>query len=235
MRSILRVASVAGLGLVIGGWSGSASATPVKGGVTQTVLENGKAATLLSPAGVSVSLLGTAVSSGSDIGLPVTGGDVDLAALEGEILHAGSGVALAKGGNIVRLADFRIDLTNLLVIATVSGIAGGFVLDPAPIQLFDLTVCNFSGATDPCVTDHDSIRLDGYGARLTSNTATLLGSALGLDAATTAALDDRHLAIARLDIALVPEPGTGLLVATGVLGLAASRRRRANQRNFAPV
>ena len=228
MRSILRVTSVAALGLLLGGWSDSASATPVKGGVTETVLENGEAATLLGPAGVAVSLLGTAVARGSDIGLPVTGGDVDVAFLEGEILHAGSGVELARGGSIVRLTDFRIDLTNLLVIATVSGIAGGFVLDPAPIQLFDLTVCNFSGATDPCVTDHDSILLDGYGARLTFNAATLVGSALDLDAATTAALDDRHLAIAHLDIAFVPESGAGVLGMTAVLGLAAIRRRRAN-------
>jgi hypothetical protein len=69
MRSILRVTSVAALGMVLGGWPDSASATPVKGGVTETVLGNGEAATLLGPAGVSVSLLGTAVPSGSAIGL----------------------------------------------------------------------------------------------------------------------------------------------------------------------
>lgn len=231
MRSaqMLRAAVAAGFLFGMGGMAaGTASAIPVVGGgVTSTILELGKASTVLSGAGVGITLTGSASPYGPDVAFPVTGGDVDLAFLEGEILHDGSGVDLSNGGNTVKLSNLVVDLTNLLIRGDVEILIGGVSQGAAaPTALFDLTICNFSGALDPCVTDSDSIRLDGYGARLTAGATAALASALGLDATQEAALDDRHLVIARLDIALVPEPGTALLLAAGLVGLATARGRK---------
>jgi len=228
MRSarMLRAAVAAGFLFGIGTMAGTASATPLLGGVTSTVLELAQSAKVLAGAGVGITLTGTAAPNGPDFAFPVTGGDVDLSFLEGEIEHQGSGVDLSLGTNTVKLSNFVVDLTNLLIRGDVEVVLNGVSQGPAAsTALFDLTICNFSGALDPCVTDTSSIRLDGYGARLTAGATAALASALGLSAGQADLLDDRHLVIARLDVAFVPEPGTALLLAAGIVGLATARKR----------
>jgi len=183
-----------------------------------TRIEAGYAALTLLDAGITFGITGSATVDGSQIVLPITGGDVDFAFLEGNVLHAGSGLSLSSGGTTIEIGDFDIDLTNLLVTGSFDGVPGS--------ELFEVTVCPFAAGFDPCTELDGSVRIDGWGLRLTAEAALALGEAFDLSDEQLEALTASHLFIADIDLRPVPEPGSAVLGAAGLAALAALRRRR---------
>jgi MYXO-CTERM domain-containing protein len=230
MRSILRFGAAAAVLTWVAFGAGTAMAVGIQPNMTSTTLEAGRASLLLT--GLVVGPTGTGgQNSLGEITLPVTGGDIDFTFLTGTIEHAGSGIAVSSATSVVQLDNLVFDLTNFQVLADLTITpTGGQAQTTLSYHLFDLEICQFAAGVDPCITAANTTRLDGWGLRLTYDASTDTGSAkdlavaLGLPGA-AAALAADHLAIARLNVVPVPEPGSALLALVGLAGLAARRAR----------
>jgi hypothetical protein len=177
--------------------------------------------------------------------LPVVGGDLHFPLLVGTI-ELGDSIQLSRnveappfmgnqGGSFLggaTLENLVIDLTALTVAADVhTGLVafsggsihfGRFAVDDYPdLPLFDLRLCVLSTGTDPCFDSDGSLLLNGFGMAYTDAFAAVLEEWVGGGFAQGGGT----FGVAYLDVRPVPEPGTALLVGTG-LALAALARRR---------
>lgn len=200
-----------GLALVLGLGAGNARALPLVGDQTIVLLTS---AGLLESVGIAVAPSGTAVVALDVVGrpeavFPITGGD--LTGLAGTIEHDGSGLVLSQGSTELPLSNFLIDTTQLLLF-------GDTPLGNVP--LFDIGLCtNLAGTEGQCIDGDGSVLLDGFKLSLTSAAAGALSQVFGLPD-----LTGTQIGVAYIDARAVPEPGTALLVASGLAALA--RRRR---------
>lgn len=219
-----------GLGAVIASTllAGAAHAAPIAILGDDTTLEAAYGANALISAGASVSPLGSATTNAlGELILPITGGSMDLAFLDGTLEHLGSGFEISRAGSSVIYQNLFVDLTNLQVFADVTEAPGGVAGPTAVGQLiFDISICSFSAGFDPCRELDGSYRLDPWGFRFTAGAADQLGQTIGLAAAHVDRLKAQHVVLAELDLRPVPEPGTALLLGAGALGLALAGRRR---------
>lgn len=194
-----------------------AAATPVAG--DQTALD------LTQPllAGPAVTALGGASVDGiGRVVLPITGGDVGIPLVDGQIEHSGSGFALTQGLASVSFLDLLVDLDFSRVLGTlVLDVGSGPDQIFSDVVLFDARACLLSTGSDPCTDDDGSIRLNGFGLDLVGLTADVLNDAFfGGEAAL---LEGDLVAIADIDLRLVPEPGAAALLLAAAGALLAAR------------
>ena len=97
------------------------AATPVTGGKTLLVLDDGTAAAL-SNAGVGIRATGPAIgpAGSTAFAFPIVGGEVNKRQLSGRIVHSG-GLALNAGGTRLVVKRFVINLDRGLLTAKVAG------------------------------------------------------------------------------------------------------------------
>lgn len=205
------------LGLVVNG--GQARAIPIIGDQTSVLLTSLQT---LTDAGVTASALGAATIANDEVGrptavLPITGGD--LSPPNGTIEHDGAGLQLSGNGTTVSAENLVIDINALTVTADVT-------VDADPVQtglsIFDLSPCiDLIGSGDQCLDGDGSILFNGYKIMLNENSAALADQ-LGLGSELLGA----QFGVAYIDVRLIPEPSTALLVALGLAGAAGARRRR---------
>jgi len=209
------------LGLALGLAAPAARALPLSGDQTRVDLTSGPA---LSAQGIGLLPLGSAsLNAIGELVLPISGGDVSIPLLEGQVQHLGAGFALDQGATEVRLEDLVYDLTLSRVSGTLSWNA-----TPAPVvlpglSLFDLRVCLVSTAVDPCLDSDASLLLNGFGMKWTDAAATVLADAFGPAGGALAAA--APFGVSLVDLRFVPEPATALLLAAGLAGLGLARRR----------
>jgi hypothetical protein len=162
---------------------------------------------------------------------PITGGGVN--SVTGDVLieHGDSGLALSTAGpaNVVALEDFEIFLDGspsggLLgqLFARVS-VNGGTPLENVPI--FDVTECGL-GVEPACIDSDDSRILNGLRLGLTEGAASLLNEVFLTDAFA----GGTQVGVARVDVRVVPEPGTLILTSLGLVGLGLASRRQPRAR-----
>ncbi len=193
----------------------------------------------LTDAGIDVAPLGDAVI-GNDIvddqdrgeprklaAFPITGGGINTLTGDVVIEHDDSGLQLSTDDPpaIVSLEDFEILLDGAAqdgvlgtLFAQVS-VNGGQATPNVPI--FEITQCGL-GASPACVDSDASIILNGLRLGLTGAAASLLNEVFLTDAFS----EGGQVGIARVDVRVVPEPGTLLLTSLGLVGLAWSGRSR---------
>ncbi len=127
---------------------------------------------------------------------------------------------LAAGGSIAVM-----DLEDFSAFVTISGLSGGVAV---PVSWNFASYSVLGNNVEPPIWDPQTQTLSGPGgfsnpAGFPNNFA-LLTSDRQLDEVVLTISVNEGVGFG---VAQVPEPGTGLLVTTGALGLAASRRRRA--------
>jgi hypothetical protein len=214
------VPAAAALSLVV--LAGSARALPLIGDQTLVLLT---AKPALDAAGIVVgavpgSLLGQDLAGRTEALFPITGGDLSL---QGGTIEHGGGLLLSDGTHTLGLRNFVIDLVSARLFADVA--RNGSPL--GTVALFDVGDC--SSLVGRCFDGDGSLLLDGYRLGLTEAGAAALADAFGTSFAAGA-----QVGVARLDVRLVPEPSTALLLALGVAGAAGvGRRRRAAARRAA--
>jgi hypothetical protein len=203
---------VGAIALVLGVGGGTARALPLVGDQTIVLLTS---AGLLSSVGISVAPTGSAavaldIAGRPEALFPITGGDV--VGLTGTIEHDGSGLVLAQGGTELPLGNFLIDTTQLLLF-------GDTPLGNVP--LFDIGLCtNLAGTAGECIDGDGSVLLDGFKLSLTQTAAGALTQVFGLPD-----LTGTQIGVARIDVRVVPEPGTLALVGLGLAAVAARGRK----------
>ena len=143
---------------------------------------------------------------------PVTAFDPD----QQQVFHDGSSLTLSAGGSFVEFADFIVDLDALEILADVTYTGGS--TDEAVVFL--LEDCTTMGA---CVGLDGSITSYGLELSLSGNAAGVIESVLGVEE------DLEGAPIGVANMTLIPEPGTLLLMGSGLLGLGASGRRRSRR------
>jgi hypothetical protein len=171
-------------------------------------------------AAIPTAVLGTDLAGRTEALFPITGGD--LSGLSGTIEHDGSGLLLSDGSTGVALENFLIDMNTLQLLAdvTVDGTPSG------NLALFDVSDClSFLGGPGQCLDGDGSVIVDGFKLSLTSGAAAALTSAFGLPDLTGA-----QFGVADVDVRLIPEPSTALLLGLGLAAGAARLRQRGGRR-----
>jgi hypothetical protein len=222
-------AAVALLWLLAG--AGTARALPerereVAGGLTGLLLTGESA--LDSAFGIGVDPSGFRNDSEivlGDVAYPVTGGSFDLVDLSGTVEHLGSLLTFEAPSADLQLRDLLLDGTELRLLADVEVFPSGAPSDPrGVVPFFELRLCAFAGAIDPCLAeDGETVLLAGFGVRVTPEGAAILSDALGAPAA---GLEGFDLGVAQVALRFVPEPGTALLLPLALAAFAARARRR---------
>jgi hypothetical protein len=203
------------LGLLVSG--GTAQAIPIIGDQTSVLLTSIQT---LTDAGVAVSALGSAQLTQDEVGrdtavLPITGGDFSPPSIT--IEHGDAGLQLSGGGTTVAADNLVIDIEALTLSGDVS-VDGG---DPTTGAIFNLDPCiDLIGSDAQCIDGDGSILFNGYKLTLTEEAAALAES-LGL----TGDLVGAQFGVAYIDVRLVPEPSTAVLIGLGLVAAAAGRRR----------
>ena len=192
----------------------AAQALPVVDGETRVVVTADLAGLGLTP-----SLLGTAnlVSAAPlTVSFPITGGELDLDTLVGQIRHDGSGLSLEAGGNTISFTNFIIDTTNPLVTADYL-FNGNLVANGGSLFSFDLSSVTIAELTDLAAPALALFFTDASASFLTEvfGAPDLTGAQFGLVAIGPV-----------LGLVEVPAPTAFALFGLSALGLAAARRRR---------
>ncbi len=107
-RTVQGVLALVAVAVLVGLAPGRAQAAPLSSGTTTLALKKGVAKALAS-AGVAVKPIKPAKAGKAGIAFPVTGGDLDTAALRGSIRHSG-GLRLSSAGGALALRKFTIQL-----------------------------------------------------------------------------------------------------------------------------
>lgn len=211
-----------------------AQATPITGGQTSIEITGGAGELALGTLGTaSFDLLGNVL-------LPVTGGDVDLAALTGTIEHDGSGISVSSMTqgvvSSVNAENFVIDLTNGVLTADLSFYSGGMLSGQSnDVTLFDVRSCQQSAASDPCLSGGATV-LSGFGLRFADGAPDTIANFLFANASAGDAefianeLTGLDFGIANTRIELVPEPGAAAMLFFGLGGLFVAGRKRSPTR-----
>jgi hypothetical protein len=151
---------------------------PITGGTTQIALDSGFAAELR-VLKVTPSADGRASLQGTTLSLPITGGSLLLypgGVVEGNVLHAGAGLALRGSGKTVRLTDLVI-VPGEKPYVTGNIVAGGATASRG-VVLFDLD----SAAMHSAVTSGGQTVFGKVNVTLAPGAATLLNQQLGTTA-----------------------------------------------------
>lgn len=219
--------------------AGSAQAIAIFSGDQTTLLVTSYFA--LTDAGFTVAPLGDAVI-GDDVAIdqntgeprklaafPITGGGINTVTGDVLIEHDASGLLLSTD-----VPDASVALENFQILLDGSpedGLLGQLFAQvtvnggtPTPnVPIFDITMCGLN-IEPACLDSDDSRILSGLRLGLTEDAALLLGDVFMTDAFEAGT----QVGIARVDVRVVPEPGTLLLTAMGLIGLghAGSRRLR---------
>jgi hypothetical protein len=170
----------------------------------------------LASAGITPSLLGNAsiaAPSPLTLNFPVTGGSLT----EGIIRHDNSGVRLTAGTNFVDIGDFKIDLNQQVIMATVQG-NGGAVLTEVPVFSFNLSSVT---APDPFVLSNPSLALF-----FTATASSALNTILALGLSDPLALAGVEFGRAATSASEVPLPAAAWLFLAGLGGLAMRARKK---------
>jgi hypothetical protein len=110
-------------GLKVGTVSAKISVGDVVVGAGMTTLTPASEITAaLNAVGVTLSPSGTATTTATGFGFPVTGGKVNPRTFAGTILHAGSGITASRGAASLTLSDFAISIN---AAPTLSALVGG--------------------------------------------------------------------------------------------------------------
>lgn len=214
-----RVLAPIGAAALLLGLAGGAQAIPIIGDQTSVLLTSEET---LTGAGVTVSALGSASITEDEVGrttavLPITGGD--FSPPSGTIEHGDAGLQLSGGGTTVSAQNLVIDIETLTLTGDVT------VDDEDPIlgaSIFDLDPCiDLIGSDAQCLDGDGSILFNGYKLSLTEDAAAL-AEQLGLGTG----LSGQQFGVAYIDVRLVPEPSTAVLIGLGLVAAAAGRRRQ---------
>lgn len=211
MHLLFKAAAAA---LMCGGMAGGAHAVAVVGGTTAIRVTADLAGLGLTAGLTGGATLDTSIPEIARILIPITGGSLDPATLAGTIEHAGSGVTLTAGGDVLGLSNFVIDTTASLIRGDVSanGASIGADLPLFSFSLAGLTPEQITNTLNPPIplflTDRSAAALT-----LLFGAPNLAGQRFGL-AATAPVL------------AVVPEPTTWamLIAGFGMVGIAMRRR-----------
>src|SRR4051812_11148232 len=164
-RSIL--SAVAAFGALVGCIAlasvASAASTPVTGGSTSLALKKGFSKKLKSN-DVKVVKSGSAKVKGGTIQLAISGGEVDSAAGQGSIRHAG-GFKLKSPAAAVSITEVEIDLSGGAIVANVGGTT-------MPLGTLKSVASTSNSPTNANVSAN---------VKLTSKSAKAINGALGLD------------------------------------------------------
>lgn len=214
-----RILAPIGAAALLLGLGGAAHAIPIIGDHTSVLLTSQQ---ILTDAGVTVSALGSASITTDEVGrptavLPISGGD--FSPPSGTIEHGDAGLQLSGNGVTVSADNLVIDIQALTLSGDVS-VDGGEPIAGAAI--FDLDPCmDLIGTENFCSDGDGGILFNGYKLMLTEDAAAL-ASQLGLGDELTG----QQFGVAYIDVRLVPEPSTAILLGLGLAAAAAGRRRQ---------
>ncbi len=192
----------------------------------------------LTDAGFTVAPLGSAVV-GDDVAkdvildvprvlaaFPITGGGINTMTGDVIVEHDGSGLELSTDTP----ASVALENFEILLDATASGNVLGTLFGDVTINggdpivgadIFTLTGCGL-GLEPACIDSDASTILNGVRLGLTSTAAGVLNDTFDVDVFA----EGDQVGIARVDVRVVPEPGTLLLTSLGLVGLAYAGRSR---------